>query len=75
MALFGGEDGLDFYRHIAKAYRVALAPGGWLVFETGWQQTEEVARLLAQEGYTEIIRKKDYGGNWRAVLGCRPLEG
>ena len=75
MALFGGEDGLDFYRHIAKAYRFALAPGGWLVFETGWQQTEEVARLLAQEGYTEISRKKDYGGNWRAVLGRRPLEG
>lgn len=75
MALFGGEDGLDFYRHIAKAYRFALAPGGWLVFETGWQQTEAVARLLAQEGYTEISRKKDYGGNWRAVLGRRPLEG
>ena len=35
MALDGGEDGLDFYRHIAKAYRPLTKPGGWLVMEFG----------------------------------------
>ena len=28
LALFGGEDGLDFYRSIADKYRAALKPGG-----------------------------------------------
>ena len=32
MALYGGEDGLDFYRSIAKNFAAALKPGGYLCF-------------------------------------------
>ena len=32
LALHGGEDGLDFYRNIARNYKAALKPGGYLCF-------------------------------------------
>ncbi|MBQ7726032.1 MAG: peptide chain release factor N(5)-glutamine methyltransferase, partial [Clostridia bacterium] len=34
-ALYGGEDGLDFYRAILNAYRDSLLPGGMIAFEVG----------------------------------------
>ena len=67
MALAAGTDGLDFYRHIAAAYREPLRPGGWLVLEIGWQQEQAVRGLLAAQGWTNIGSGQDYGGNPRAV--------
>lgn len=72
MALFGGADGLRFYRHIAAAYRFALRPGGALVLEVGWQQAEAVAGLLRQNGWQNIETRRDLGGSLRAVLARAP---
>ena len=66
-ALFGGEDGLDFYRGIAKIYRPSLKSGGALVFEIGAAQAEAVTGILRSEGFTRIRTVKDYCGNDRAV--------
>lgn len=73
MALDGGCDGLDFYRHIAAAYRSTLRPGGWLVFEIGWQQRSAVENLLRENQWTAIGGCKDLGGNDRAVWAQRPI--
>ena len=62
MALDGGEDGLDFYRHIAKAYRPLTKPGGWLVMEFGWQQWEPVKALLEAAGWQDVQRILDAEG-------------
>lgn len=72
MALFGGADGLRFYRHIAAAYRFALRPGGALALEVGWQQADAVAGLLAQNGWQGIETRRDFGGNPRVVLARAP---
>ena len=72
MALEAGQDGLDFYRHIAANYRQALRPGGWLVFEIGWQQGDALRQIFAQNGYSDIEIRKDYGGNDRAALAKVP---
>ena len=74
LALFGGEDGLDFYRRIAKEAPAHLKVGGWLLFEIGWKQREAVqALLMAHIG--ELFALEDYGHNWRVVGAQRQSGG
>ena len=68
MALYGGEDGLDFYRSIVKNFAPALKPGGYLCFEFGEGQGNDVCRILEENGYTVLERKRDYNDRERAVL-------
>ena len=68
MALYGGEDGLDFYRAIVKNYTVALKPGGYLCFEFGENQGDDICNILEANGYTILERTRDYNDTERAVL-------
>lgn len=68
LALFGGDDGLDFYRNIVKNYSAALKPGGFLCFEFGMGQGDDVCRILEENGYTILERSRDYNDRERAVL-------
>ena len=66
LALYGGADGLCFYRRISREARAHLAPGGCLLFEIGWKQKEAVEALV-RETIGEPFALKDYGDNWRVV--------
>ena len=68
LALYGGEDGLDFYRSIASNYQSALKSGGCLCFEFGMGQGDDVCAILEQNGYTILERTRDYNDRERAVL-------
>ena len=68
LALHGGDDGLDFYRAIVKNYTQALKPGGYLCFEFGMDQGDDVCRILEANGYTILERSRDYNDRERAVL-------
>lgn len=68
LALHGGEDGLDFYRAIAKNYAEALKPGGYLCFEFGIGQGDAVCRILEENQYKVLDRTKDYNNVERAVI-------
>ena len=68
MALHGGEDGLKFYRSIAKNYAKALKPGGYLCFEFDMGQGDDVCAILEANGYTVLERTKDYNERERAVI-------
>ena len=68
LALFGGRDGLDFYRAIAANYTAALKPGGYLAFEFGDGQGDDVCQILIENGYTILERTKDFNDRERAVL-------
>ncbi len=70
MALAAGEDGLFFYRMIARRFPQALLPGGWLLLETGAGQAQEVASLLRGAGMKEVGVREDYAGIGRVVMGC-----
>lgn len=72
MALFGGEDGLDFYRAIIRNFTPALREGGWLCFEFGWKQAESVGALLREAGFTELRFARDSGDIVRAVAARLP---
>ena len=68
LALFGGRDGLDFYRSIADHYQKCLKPGGFLAFEFGMGQGDDVCAILKDFGYTILERTKDFNDRERAVL-------
>ncbi len=69
IALDGGEDGLKFYRAVARKWKRALKPGGKLVFEVGYDQAPAVEYILAENGYVEIETTLDPGMHWRVVEG------
>lgn len=68
MALFGGTDGLDFYRAITKNFRDLLKPGGFLCYEFGMGQGDAVCAILEENGFTVLERTLDFNERERAVL-------
>ncbi len=68
-ALFGGDDGLFFYREITKIWKCALRPGGILAFEVGINEDEAVAEILRQNGFVNIGAKNDLIGIPRVIFG------
>lgn len=68
MALFGGTDGLDFYRAITKNFRGLLKPGGFLCYEFGMGQGDAVCAILEENGFTVLERTLDFNERERAVL-------
>ena len=50
-ALFAGDDGLDAVRRIVSEVFDWLTPGGWLVVEVGYRQTEMVRGLMMEAGF------------------------
>ena len=68
-ALFGGEDGLDFYREIVRKWKKKLKSGGVMLFEIGIGQEDEVMRLMIQHGFKNVRCRKDLCGVYRCVSG------
>jgi len=68
-ALYGGEDGLDFYRAVTKNWKTVLTENGRLYFEVGAGQAEEAARLMQNEGFADIQIIPDTQGILRVVYG------
>ena len=69
LALDGGDDGLRFYRAILGGWKSLLRQSGWLLFEVGETQADEVERLMRMAGLHQIGRKKDSAGFDRVVFG------
>ena len=67
MALDGHEDGLYFYRRLAKESPRYLKDGGRLCLEIGFDQGESVPALLRDEGFDEIEVVRDLAGLDRVV--------
>lgn len=68
LALSGGEDGLIFYRAIAKKAVRALNNGGLLMFEIGFDQGKAVSEIMS-DNYKNIKIIKDLAGCDRVVTG------
>ena len=68
-ALDGKEDGLFFYREIIKKSKEYLKKGGRLYFEIGYDQGEDVKKLMEEAGFSEVTVKKDLAGLDRVVFG------
>lgn len=67
IALYGGRDGLDFYREIIDKASNYLKKDGILLFEIGYDQRELVTKMLKEKTFQEIKVYKDYSNTDRIV--------
>jgi len=72
-ALYGGEDGLLYYRRIIKEGYAFLKRDGIMAFEIGYNQADMVQYLM-QEGFYDIKVFKDLAGLDRVVIGKKRKE-
>ncbi len=68
MALYGGEDGLDFYRSMMALWTNRLKQGGLFAVEIGITQEDDVMRIFRENGL-EADCRKDMCGVYRVVFG------
>ena len=72
MALDGGDDGLNFYRIIAKKAPHFLSDNGKLFLEIGYDQAKQVVNLL-QNDFQDIQVIKDYDDLDRIVIASKRI--
>jgi release factor glutamine methyltransferase len=75
LALLGGDDGLQVIRRIVSGARRHLRAGGVLALEVGSGQAAEVAGLLRDAGFSDVLLAKDYGGHERVVSASLTCHG
>ena len=56
------KNGSQSFIDIAHQARVALKPGGKIIFEHGYSQAEEVAEILQKQDFHSIVSNQDYQG-------------
>ena len=72
-ALFGGEDGLVFYRKIIQGSKDHLKAGGSIFLEIGYDEGEEVSDLLKDAGFSDIRIIKDLSALDRVVCAKKRI--
>lgn len=69
LALDGGLSGLDFYEKIIPEAKEHLEENGVLLLEIGYDQAEDIQKLMMENEYKNIRVVKDLGDNDRVVIG------
>ena len=72
LALYGGDDGLEFYRRIAAESPAYVKAGGHCAVEIGAGQADAVTAVFCRHGaYDHEQTVKDYGGIDRVLVFSR----
>lgn len=69
-ALYGGEDGLYFYKKIIKNAKNFLNKNGKIYLEIGYDQKDYISNLLEEYGYKQIKSYKDFNDFDRIIKAC-----
>jgi release factor glutamine methyltransferase len=69
-ALASGADGFDDIRRIIESAGDHLQPGGWLLFEHGYEQGQGARRLLQAAGFADVQSWLDLEDRERVSGGC-----
>lgn len=72
LALYGGIDGLDFYRRILERAGKYLAPKGFIAFEHGAYQRDAIQHIAKAYGWQHIETHRDLQGRDRYTLVFAP---
>jgi release factor glutamine methyltransferase len=68
-ALIAGKDGLIDIRRIVAGAPAHLRPGGWLLFEHGYDQADVCRDLLHDAGFDDVVSLADIAGLARVAGG------
>ena len=68
-ALSPGVDGHAALRIIVDGAREHLVPGGWLVVEHGYDQSEAIQKMFRAAGFSGVVALRDLAGIPRVVAG------
>jgi release factor glutamine methyltransferase len=68
-ALASGKDGLRDIRRISAQAMQHLNAQGWLMFEHGYDQAEQVREILQQAGFQQVFSARDLSGIERVTGG------
>ncbi len=75
-ALVGGVTGLEAIERIVSQAKDYLVPGGGLMIEHGFDQSEAVQEIFTEAAYQEVSRHQDLGLHWRVVQAKKsPVSG
>ena len=69
LALFGGENGMEFYQNLATELASRLMPGGYFLLELGAGQAEQVKQLVENERLLVEKILSDLQGIPRCLVG------
>ena len=70
-ALYGGKDGLFFYREIIEKSLNYISEKGVLAFEIGYNQMDIISKMLIEKGFEILLQKKDFAGFDRIIIAKR----
>lgn len=73
-ALTDAGDGYSFYQRIIQEANGYLNEKGYLLFEVGYQQAEQVKQWMEEEKFEDLYIAEDYAGHQRVVLGRKGGE-
>lgn len=74
LALFGGADGLDFYRRMTSVWKNFLHKDGWLIYESGDGQHEDIKNILGKNNFYNITLSRDLNNIIRNVTAQKSEE-
>ncbi len=74
LALFGGADGLDFYRRMTSIWKNFLRKDGWLIYESGDGQHEDIKNILGKNNFYNITLSRDLNNIIRNVTAQKSEE-
>ena len=63
----GDQIGRDYYQRIVKDSKEYLKQSGIIFFEIGFDQAKEVSDILKDNGFIDIVVKKDLAMNDRVI--------
>ncbi|TYC53395.1 peptide chain release factor N(5)-glutamine methyltransferase [Rhodobacterales bacterium] len=71
LALDGGESGLDAYLSIVTDAMRVLRPKGRIALEIGFDQAQDLEKILVAQGFADVEVTRDLGGNDRVVTAIK----
>ena len=67
-ALYGGKDGLYFYKKIIESANDYLKNDGILAFEIGYNQKESIFDMLKGKNFKILFSKRDFSNFDRIIV-------
>jgi len=68
IALYAGIDGLDYYKRILKDISKYINKKSLIVFEIGYLQGNEIKQIANENGFNNIVSKKDLSEKDRMIF-------